>query len=349
MNDAMLRDVPTLADLRAWPETLGDLPPAARPCLAVLGDPVAHSLSPVMHDAALAAAGLPGRYVPLHIRREELPEALRLLPSAGLVGANLTLPHKTAALAAVPEIEPDAHRLGAINTVRVEASRRTAAAVGGVGPPGSLLLRGHNTDGPGLLLALRDALGIETLTGQGVLVLGAGGGAGRALAVQCALAGCARLVLANRTVAKAAALAEELRQEFAAVTEIAALSLPEAPWNDAPLAGIDLVLHTTPLGLRDADPPALSPGCLRGRGAGLRIYDTVYRRDGRPTPLVAAAHDAGLEAADGLPLLLWQGALAFEIWFERPAPVAAMRAALLGAHGGGEPLRAPPTAGSGSS
>ncbi len=317
MNEAfLLRDVLTLADLRAWPETLGKLPPAARPCLALLGDPVAHSLSPAMHDAALAAAGLPGRYVALHIRRDELAEALRLLPGAGLIGANLTIPHKTAALAEVADLDPGARRLGAINTVRVEAGRSHAT------------LQGLNTDGPGLLLALRDALGIESLRGLGVLVLGAGGGAGRALAVQCALAGCARLMLANRTVENVASLAEELRRDFpAGELEIAVVAMPETPWPDAPLDGIDLVLHTTPLGLRDADPPALPAACLRGR-PGLRIYDTVYRRDGRPTPLVAAAREAGLEAADGLPLLLWQGALAFEIWFNQPAPVSAMRAAL---------------------
>jgi shikimate dehydrogenase len=319
MNEA-LRSQLTLTDLRAWPATIRDLPAEAVPRLAVLGHPVAHSLSPAMHDAALLAAGLPGRYAFLHVHPEELAEVLRLLPGIGFIGANVTLPHKTAALALLPAVDPAARRLGAINTLRVEP-----------GDPGGkqAILRGFNTDGPGLLLALRDALNLDSLRGKGVLVLGAGGGAGHAFAVQCALAGCARLRLANRTEEKARCLAEELRRGFpsAEASSIEAVAMPAAPWHAAPLEGIDLVIHATPLGLRDDDPPAIPALRLRDF-PGLAVYDTVYRRHCRETPLVRAAREAGLRAADGLSLLLWQGALAFEIWFSRPAPVSAMRAAL---------------------
>jgi shikimate dehydrogenase len=204
-----------------------------------------------------------------------------------------------------------------VNTVRVEPSR-----------DGRGRLHGFNTDGPGLLLALREVFGLETMRGKGVLVLGAGGGAGRALAVQCALAGCSRLRLANRTVDKAQVLADELRRDFpGSVLDVEAVAMPGTPWADAPLDDIDLIIHTTPLGLRDGDPPAIPVLALHQR-RDLLIYDTVYRRGGNPTPLVAAAREAGLRAADGLSLLLWQGALAFEIWFNQPAPVAAMRTAL---------------------
>ena len=319
MNET-LRSQLTLTDLRAWPATIRDLPAEAVPRLAVLGHPVAHSLSPAMHDAALVAAGLPGRYAFLHIRPEELAETLRLLPEIGFIGANVTLPHKTAALALLQAVDPAARRLGAINTVLVEP---------GVPLGKQPILRGFNTDGPGLLLALRDALGLESLRGKGVLVLGAGGGAGRAFAVQCALAGCALLRLANRTEEKARLLAAALRRDFpsAEALSIEAVAMPAVPWQAAPLEAIDLVIHATTLGLREDDPPAIPTQRLREQ-PGLCVYDTVYRRDDRETPLVQAARQAGLRAADGLSLLLWQGALAFEIWFNRPAPVSAMRAAL---------------------
>ncbi|MBV9127272.1 MAG: shikimate dehydrogenase [Verrucomicrobia bacterium] len=303
----------TLVDLRAWQQTVASLPPAHVPRFAVIGDPVAQSLSPVMHDAALAACGFSGRYTRLHIRAGELAETLSLLPGCGFLGCNLTIPHKSAALALVEEVDADARRLGAINTVRIEGDGQHPRRLG------------FNTDGPGLLLALRDALGFDTLRGKSVLLLGAGG-AGRALAIQCALAGCARLLLANRTLEKAETLVREFSTANAELA-VSALALPDAAWTDAPLDGIDLVLNCTSLGLRDTDRSPLPAELLRQFPA-LAIYDSVYRRDGQLTPLVAAAQAAGLRAADGRAMLLWQGALAFEIWFNQPAPIAPMRAAL---------------------
>lgn len=287
----------TLADLRdRWPTD------GSAPRLAVLGDPVAHSLSPPMHDAALAASGLgPIRYGRLHVRAEELTETLALLPARGFLGVNLTLPHKTAALGLLDALDADARRLGAVNTVRVGADGR---------------LTGFNTDGPGFARAVRESFKME-LSGLRVLILGAGGGAGQALARQCALAGCAGLFLVNRTAEKARALANELQ----------ALAVP---WEDGALTGTlretDLVVNASAVGLRAGDPCSVPTGGLR---SGLRVFDTVYRRDGTPTALVTAAREAGAETADGLALLLHQGALAFEIWFGRPAPLEVMRAALV--------------------
>ena len=296
------REVYTLADLRDWPAaTVGCELPLR---LAVMGDPVAHSASPPMQNAALAASGIAARYTRLHIRPDELPEALRLLRSAGFIGVNLTLPHKVAALEWLDSVDPHAGNLGAVNTVRVETD-------------GSL--RGFNTDGPGFARAVEADLGLK-LRGARVLILGAGGGAGRALAAQCAAEGCGRLVLVNRTLEKARLLAQALGTR-ADVTEI--------PWEISALGEalceVDLIVNTSSLGLRADDPSPLPSELL---SALLRVFDTVYRADGRPTPLLVAARTARAPAVDGRSLLLQQGALAFEHWFNQPAPLETMRHAL---------------------
>ena len=276
--------------------------------LAVLGDPVAHSASPPMHNAALAAAGIDARYTRLHIRPEELAEALRLIARAGFIGVNLTLPHKVAALSLLDEVDPHAAALGAVNTVRVSEDGR---------------LRGSNTDGPGFEQAIRADFGVD-LRDLRVLILGAGGGAGRALAAQCALAGCPRLVLVNRTLEKTRALAETLRGHLGHGTKISVF-----PWEDAifstALAEVDLIVNASSVGLRPDDVSPLAEITLPPR---MLMFDTVYRADHQPTPLVAAALSAGARAVGGTSLLLHQGALAFERWFARPAPLDVMRRAL---------------------
>lgn len=301
------RDVYSLADLRDWPAaTLGASP---RLRLAVLGDPIAHSISPPMQNAALAECGIDARYTRLHIRANELAEALRLLHPAGFIGVNLTIPHKLAALNCLDAVDPLADQLGAVNTVRVEADGT---------------LRGFNTDGPGFVRALREAFAAD-LADLRVLVLGAGGGAGRALAAQCYFQGCPRLLLANRTESRAA----ELLAEFGDSTRVEVVG-----WNPAALteaaATADLVVNATSLGLGAHGLSPLPAAALR---PGLLVFDAVYRASA-VTPLVQAAAQAGARAVDGLPLLLHQGALAFEHWFDRPAPLEAMRAALFNPRAG---------------
>ena len=298
------RAVYTLADLRTWSTSTAGVQPPIR--LAVLGDPIAHSASPPMQNAALAACGLAARYTRLHIRPDELSEALGLLAPAGFIGANLTLPHKTAALPFLTRLDSHAASLGAVNTLRVEAD-------------GSLT--GFNTDGPGFTQAVQADLELS-IRGAHVLILGAGGGAGRAVAAQCVRDDCARLLLVNRTFEKARSLAETLGGR--AASEVSAV-----PWEKTALAAVlpcvDLVVNTSSLGLK-ADDPLLLPTDILPPQA--RIFDTVYRRDGTPTPLLAAAWAAGLHAVGGQSLLLRQGALAFQIWFNQPAPLAKMRCGL---------------------
>ena len=297
-----MKDVYTLADLCDWKAVAGREDPAIR--LGVFGDPIAHSVSPQMQNAALKECGIESRYARFEIRPNELAQALYLLPRLGFHGINLTVPHKVAALDLVHELDESAGNAGAVNTIRVEGEK----------------LVGFNTDGRGFSRAIREEFAVD-LRELRVLLLGAGGGAGQAIARQCALEKCERLALVNRTLEKAEALVADLGRKFptAGVEAVA--------WNEDVLgreiAKSDLVVNATSLGMKEADPPVLSASLLAPH---LMVYDAIYNP--ARTPLLQASAEAGARGANGLSMLLHQGALAFEIWFDQEAPLEAMRAAL---------------------
>jgi len=288
------------------------IPPAR---LAVFGDPVAHSKSPAFQNAALRSCGIETQYIKIHARPDELSDALRGLHAAGFLGANVTIPHKTEALATAHEADDYARKAGAVNTIVVEGEK----------------LVGFNTDGPGLLRALREEFSVD-LRDLRVLLLGAGGGAGRAIAVQCAFESCERLVLVNRTFEKAKDLAQELSAYFRSdrlvgpAERIEAIPLEERALREQ-LAKTDLVINATSVGMRRTDPPLIPAGLLTPN---LMVYDTVYAT-GR-SRLIEDAEAAGARATNGLSMLLHQGALSFEIWFGRAAPLEVMSAALKAAN-----------------
>lgn len=293
----------TLADLRQWERVVRDL--ESPPRLAVIGDPVAHSRSPQMHNPALRARGIQGDYVRLHLRPEELEEGIALMGEGGFLGFNATIPHKTAVYELVAERTETARRARAVNTVAF----REAGLVG------------HNTDAPGLGRAVQEAFGTP-LCRLRTMVIGAGGGAGRAAAVQCAMETSPRLVLVNRTVAKAEALATDLQDCFTDPSQLRAI-----PWTEEALEGemgeIDLIINASSVGMRTDDAPVVPPRLLR---KGLRVYDMVYSPP--RTRLMDEAEAAGAEVANGEEMLLWQGVLAFEFWFGGLAPVEVMREGL---------------------
>jgi len=304
MKKKCAKEVYTLADLRRWE----NIHPPIR--LGVFGDPVAHSLSPQMQNAALKACKIDMQYTRFQISPDELQSALDLIRELNFVGVNLTTPHKIAASKLMDEIGDNVRRIGAINTIKVDNAK----------------LRGYNTDGKGFARAIRQEFAVD-LRDLRVMILG-GGGAARAIALQCARENCERLIIANRTFATAQKLAEELREYFAGPRVLGPVPRLQAiPWEEAAIrfqiAHLDLVVNTTPLGLNRSDP---SPIPARLLAPHLMVYDTVYR-EGR-TPFVSAAIEAGARAVNGLGMLLYQGALAFEIWFEREAPIEAMREAL---------------------
>jgi len=265
----------------------------------VLGDPVDHSLSPAMQNAAFAAAGLPHLYLRYRVAPAALATALAEARALGMGGLNLTVPLKETAIPLVDRLTEAAESAGAVNTIVFRRDGR---------------LIGDNTDGAGFLRALA---GVR-LRGARVVLIGAGGSA-RAVATALGRAGCATLTIANRTPARAERLATLVRSGSPVETAVVPLSALAA--RDV-LAGVRLVVNATPLGLagprlrvRHATTP---PECL--------FVDLVYAR--RPTPFLAAAARAGRATLDGSLMLLHQGALAFEAWTGRPAPRAAMARAL---------------------
>ena len=302
-----MKEVYTLTDLQSFGRK--KLKPPIR--LGVLGYPVAHSLSPQMQNAALEKSGLEMRYARFEITPEELQAALELLPALDFIGVNLTVPHKITAFALMNEVDESAQLVGAVNTIKVEAER----------------LRGFNTDGIGFSRAIREEFSVD-LRDLRVLLLGAGGAA-RAIAFQCAKENCERLVIANRDSEKATGLAAELRAFFTGPRVLGPVPRLQAiDWDEAALrfqiANADLVVNATPLGLNRGDPPPIPARLLEPH---LMIYDTVYASG--PTGFVTGAIGAGARAANGRSMLLHQGAGAFEIWFDRAAPIDAMRTALL--------------------
>jgi shikimate dehydrogenase len=309
MEKKQTTDRYTLADLENWSGVAGDLEPPVR--LGVFGDPVAHSLSPQMQNAALRACEVDMQYARFHIRANELRSALRLLRKLNFIGINLTVPHKIAAFAQVDEPGESATRAGAVNTVRVRNEK----------------LIGSNTDGEGFLQAIRTEFSID-LRDLRVIIIGAGGGTGRAIAWQCALENCERLVLVNRTLEKANALAEQLRPFFSGPRVLGPMTRLEAvAWDESAmrmqLGDIDLIVNATPLGMNLSDP---SPVPARLLAPHHIVFDCVYGYS--KTALLRAAAEVGARGANGFSMLLHQGALSFSTWFDREAPVEAMRAAL---------------------
>ncbi len=309
------KEVYTIRDLRNWSEVTRDLEVPAR--LAVLGDPVAHSRSPQMHNPALKAAGIDSQYVRLHILPDELTEALALLKSSGFIGVNVTIPHKGGVFDEVDDMTEVARRIGAVNTVAFDGEK----------------LVGHNTDAPGLRRAIREEFSMD-LTDLRVMIVGAGGGAGKAAAVQCAMDHCERLVLVNRTVEKARSLVAELHGLMADPEKLEgpANRLVAVPWEEKAMeremAQVDLIINATSIGMKPTDPEVVPQRLIEPYHL---VYDMVYSP--ARTRLMAGAAAEGAKVANGLGMLLWQGAMAFEFWFNREAPVENMRAGLKSGNG----------------
>ncbi len=300
----------TLGDLENWPESVRNVHPSVR--LGIFGDPVAHSLSPEMQNAALHACEIDAQYARFHIRPTELRSALRFLRDLDFVGVNLTVPHKLAGYMQIDEADESARRIEAVNTIRLRDKK----------------LIGSNTDGEGFLRAVRNEFSVD-LRDLRILILGAGGGTGRAIAWQCALENCERLVLVNRTLEKARVLTENLRAFFAGPRVLGpAARLEAVPWEESAirtqLSDVDLIVNATPLGMKLSDYAPI-PGRLIAPYH--MVFDCVYAPS--KTALLRAADQAGARSANGLSMLLYQGAQSFSIWFDREPPIAVMREALL--------------------
>lgn len=296
-----MKQVYTLEDLSSRERLDAGADKPAR--LAVIGHPVAHSASPQMHQPALDAAGIDARYIRLDIEPGQVGEAFKRMRALGFIGCNVTVPHKLEAMEHC-EVHPDAVALGAVNTIRFDRD----------------LNRGFNTDGPGFALAIKDDFKVPFASLK-VAVIGAGGGAGQAIATQGCLSGIDRLVLVNRTTGKLGPLVEKLRL-IRPETEIIALSFADPSLAEQCLS-CDLIVNTSSVGLKEGDPSILPTACLKKDHL---VYDTIYKPP--VTPLLAVANDLGCRTANGLSMLIHQGALAFQHWFPGTDPLPVMRRSL---------------------
>jgi len=269
---------------------------------AVIGDPVAHSLSPAMHNAAFRAAGKHAEYVAVHVLPDDL-EAFFSEAKNRLAGFNVTVPHKPAAFRFCDTSSEAARLSGSVNTVRINADGT---------------LSGDTTDGTGFERALRESFGFE-LKNQDICLIGSGGVA-HALAWHCALSGVRSLRILNRTLEKASDLLKDVQTHFPALNCECALPFDREAAARF-LASSGLAVQCTSLGLHEGDPLPMDPALFPQK---ILYFDTIYRR----TPLLAALDERGIPTQDGQLMLLHQGAKSYEIWFDEAAPVEVMREAL---------------------
>jgi len=271
--------------------------------LGIIGYPIRHSLSPLMHNAAFEALDMDYRYISLAVEPRRIQSAVNALQTLRFRGFNVTIPHKQRIMAFMDRLTPEAKLIGAVNTVDIQHDQ----------------LVGHNTDGRGFTRAFREETG-RTVSGRRVLLLGAGGAA-RAVAFQSVLDGVRTLLIANRSSQRAQGLARDLHR----------LSIPcdisVLPWTKGALKSgtqqSDIIINATSVGMNPLDPPLLSSAILKPHHV---VCDLIYKP--LLTALLKQAQTAGATAVSGLGMLVHQGALSFEIWTGRRPPLDIMREAL---------------------
>ena len=264
----------------------------------VIGDPIDHSLSPLIQGAALHALRLDAFYAPFHVPTRDLAPMLQALILAGVEGLNVTVPLKEAILPLMDRLDAGAEAIGSVNTVVIR-HRRTI---------------GYNTDGIGFSLALRE-LGWRPRPAHAV-ILGAGGAA-RAVAWELARVAGTRVTIANRHLSRAQRLVRWLARRRPRI-HVRAVSLNAAALDEA-----DVLVNATTVGMRASDGLPVS---LRTLQPGTLVYDLIYHRE---TALVKSARALGCVAANGESMLLYQGAESFRLWWRRHPPLEAMRQALM--------------------
>ncbi|PZT53679.1 shikimate dehydrogenase [Paenibacillus silvae] len=270
--------------------------------LGVMGDPIAHSKSPAMHNAALQAAGVEGMYMPLHVKPDQLQAAVLGITALGYRGVNVTIPHKEQVMQYLDVIDESARLIGAVNTI--------------VNDNGTLT--GYNTDGMGYVRSLKEEA-VRQIEGKRIAVLGAGGAA-RGVIYALALEKPEQISILNRTADRAAALAEDLRSY--SLGDISGSGMHEA---QAVLADADIVINTTAAGMHPHvhDLP-VDPAWIR---EGAAVSDLIYNP--LETRLLRESRMRGCTVHGGLGMFIYQGAIAFEHWLGIPAPIDTMRRAVL--------------------
>lgn len=271
--------------------------------IGVIGYPIKHSLSPVMQNAAFRAAGLNYRYLPFEVKPEECFRFIRLLPRLGFAGINITVPHKETAYNSVDYLSREAKLAGAVNTIKVHNKK----------------LYGTSTDGEGLLRSLKmDADFV--VKGKSIIILGAGG-AGRSIAAYLATKGAERIIIANRTPGNALK-AVALVRKASPLTIVFAIKLKDKFVRFYSNTS-DLIINATSVGLNTNDTAVISHKAIR---KGIIFYDLIYNPE--VTSNIKEAKKGGAKTYNGLGMLLHQGAVSFEFWTGKKAPLSVMKRAL---------------------
>ena len=278
-------------------------PSGSAKIVRLIGYPVEHSKSPLMHNAAFQSLGLDFVYVLLSVKAPDLKEAVTGLRASNVAGANVTIPYKEEVIKYLDEITPEAMFIGAVNTIHNREGK----------------LIGYNTDGQGFITSLLTDGKIK-LEGQRVFLIGAGG-AGKAVAVKLAERGVERLVITDKIGERTESLVSRL-QENIPDCPVYAVAMASKEFAEA-ISESTLLINATPVGMNEGDPCVIDPDYLH---KDLFIYDVVYNRE---TPLVGEAKKRGIKALGGIGMLIHQGAASFEIWTGQKAPVEVMKNKIL--------------------
>lgn len=270
--------------------------------IGIIGWPVTHSLSPVMHNAAFEYLGLDFCYVPFEVKEGDLDAALRGIPALNIAGLNVTIPHKESVLPYLSEISREAMMIGAVNTIKVVDDR----------------LIGYNTDGIGFTASLKEVG--HPVKDHSLLILG-GGGAAKAVAFQSAAEGAKGIFITERIINKAMVLKDQIEKYFPSIK----IKVIGTEYNE--LKGIinrvDIVVNATPIGLKKGDPSPIPEELLHRR---LFICDLIYNPP--ETALMGYAKEAGCQCINGTGMLLHQGGASFKLWTGVDPPLDVMRRAL---------------------
>ena len=270
--------------------------------VGVFGQPVAENPTGVMQEAGFAAAGLNWRYLNFEVPPEKLAAAIDAIDALGMRGINLTIPHKVAVIEHLDELAPEARAIGAVNTVRIEGSKKI----------------GENTDGKGFLRGVRNDAGMDP-SGKRVVLLGAGGAA-RAIGTELVLAGISDLLVVNRSLGRGSTMVADLK----AATD-GPVRFQQWSGTFAVQADCDLLVNATSIGLYP-DVTAVPDVDLSSARPGMLVADAVFNPP--ETRMLAAARERGLPTLDGLSMLVYQGVIAFEMWTGQSPDETAMKNAL---------------------
>lgn len=275
--------------------------------VGVFGDPVEHTLSPAMHNAAFHYLKLNYIYLPFRVKKSSLRDALRGVVALDICGLNLTIPHKIEAMKFLDEIDEEAKLIGAVNTIKIENGK----------------LKGYNTDGRGFFYSIYKDCGFNPINKR-ILIIGAGGAA-RAIAIHLSsrLGKSGKIIIANRTRSKARRIVEDIIKHNGCDT--VDIPLKEGAIN-AETNNIHLLINATSVGMNPRDPEIVKEEFFKKASKLQLVYDLIYAP--QQTQLLKDAEKYKVRVSNGLGMLLYQGALSFEIWTGKKAPIQVMRKAL---------------------